>query len=48
MIVIVMIIMLTQLGNISSLFRHREKSQVEAIGVQILGMIDEEKTNALL
>ena len=40
--------MLSQLGNISSLFRHRDKSQVETIGVQILGMIDEEKTNALL
>jgi type II secretory pathway pseudopilin PulG len=48
MIVILIIMMLSQLGNISSLFRHREKSQVEEIAVQLLGMIDEEKTNALL
>jgi len=40
--------MLTQLGNFTSLFRNKEKSQVEEIAVQVLSMIDEEKTNALL
>ncbi len=39
---------MTQIGNISSLFRHKEKSQIEEVAVQLLGMIDEEKTNALL
>lgn len=48
MIVILIIIMLTQLGSIWSLFRQKEKSQTEEIAVQILGRIDEEKINALL
>lgn len=48
MIVILIIIMLTQLGNLSSLFRYKEKGQVEEIATQLLGIIDEEKTNALL
>ncbi len=48
MIVILIILLLSQVGNLSSLFEQREKSQVEQIAVQILSMIDEEKTSALL
>ncbi len=48
MIVILIIIMLTQLGSIGSLFRQKERSQTEEITVQILGKVDEEKVNALL
>ncbi len=48
MIVILIIMMMTQVGNISSLFRYKEKGQIEEISNQLLGMIDEEKTNALL
>lgn len=48
MIVILIIIMLTQLGSVGSLFRQKERSQTEEISVQILGRIDEEKVNALL
>lgn len=48
MIVIVIIVMLTQLGNIGSLFQNRERSKVEEIAVKIVGAIDEEKVNALL
>lgn len=48
MIVILIIIMLTQLGSIGSLFRQKERSQTEEISVQILGRIDEEKVSALL
>jgi hypothetical protein len=48
MIVIVIIILLTQIGNVSSLFQQKEKSQLEQMAVQALSMIDEEKTNALL
>jgi len=48
MIVILIIIMLTQLGSIGSLFRQKERSQTEEIIVQILGRMDEEKVNALL
>lgn len=48
MIVILIIMMMTQVGNISSLFRYKEKGQIEKISNQLLGMIDEEKTNALL
>jgi len=48
MIVIVIIIMLSQLGNIGGLFRNRERSKVEEIAVKIVATIDEEKINALL
>lgn len=48
MIVIVIILLLTQLGNIGGLFSSREKSKLESIGVQMVGIIDEEKVNALL
>lgn len=48
MIVIVIIILLTQIGNVSSLFQQKEKGQLEQVAVQALSMIDEEKTNALL
>lgn len=48
MIVILMILLMTQIGNLWSLFQQKEKSQVEEIAVQILWLIDEEKTNALL
>lgn len=48
MIVIVIIILLTQLGNIGWLFRTRERNKVEEIAVKIVAAIDEEKVNALL
>lgn len=48
MIVIVIILLLTQLGNIGGLFSSREKSKLESVAVQMVGVIDEEKTNALL
>ena len=48
MIVIVIILMLTQLGNIGGLFRNRERSKVEEIAVKIVATLDEEKINALL
>jgi len=48
MIVIVIIVMLTQLGNVGSLFRNRERSKVEQIAVKIVATIDEQKINALL
>ncbi len=48
MIVIVIILMLSQLGNIGGLFRNRERSKVEEIAVKIVATIDEEKINALL
>ncbi len=48
MIVILIILMLTQLGDIWSLFRHKEKTQIEEFSVQLLGILDEIKTNALL
>ncbi len=48
MIVIVIIILLTQLGNIGGLFRTRERNKVEEIAVKIVAAIDEEKVNALL
>lgn len=48
MIVILIIVMLTQLGNVGGLFRNRERSKVEEIAVKIVGTIDEEKINALL
>jgi prepilin-type N-terminal cleavage/methylation domain-containing protein len=48
MIVILIILLMTQIGNLWSLFRQKEKSQLEEIAVQILGRVDEEKTNALL
>jgi hypothetical protein len=48
MIVIVIIVLLTQLGNIGGLFRTRERNKVEEIAVKIVAAIDEEKVNALL
>jgi prepilin-type N-terminal cleavage/methylation domain-containing protein len=48
MIVIVIMVMLTQLGNVGSLFRNRERSKVEQIAVKIIATIDEQKINALL
>lgn len=48
MIVIVIILMLSQLGNIGGLFRNRERSKVEEIAVKIVATLDEEKINALL
>jgi prepilin-type N-terminal cleavage/methylation domain-containing protein len=48
MIVIVIIVLLTQLGNIGGLFRTRERNKVEEIAVKIIAAIDEEKVNALL
>jgi uncharacterized protein YpmB len=48
MIVIVIIILLTQIGSVSSLFQQKEKSQLEQMAAQALSIIDEEKTNALL
>lgn len=48
MIVILIIIMLTQLGNIGSLFRQKEKSQLEETGIHVLNFIDREKVDALL
>lgn len=48
MIVIVIIVLLTQLGNIGGLFRTRERNKVEEIAVKIVAAVDEEKVNALL
>lgn len=48
MIAIVIIILLSQLGNMSSLFQAKEKSQVEEISVNVINVIDEVKTHALL
>jgi prepilin-type N-terminal cleavage/methylation domain-containing protein len=48
MIAIVIIILLSQLGNMSSLFQSKEKSQVEEISVNVINVIDEVKTHALL
>lgn len=48
MIVIVIIVLLTQLGNIGGLFRTRERNKVEEIAVKVIAAIDEEKINALL
>lgn len=48
MIVIVIIVLLTQMGNIGWLFRSRERNKVEEVAVKIVAAIDEEKVNALL
>ncbi len=48
MIVIVIIVLMTQMGNIGSLFRSRERNKVEEVAVKIVAAIDEEKVNALL
>ena len=48
MIVILIIILLTQFGNITSLFRQRDRGQLEDVAVQMLGVIDTEKLDALL
>lgn len=48
MIVIVIILLLTQMGNIGWLFRSRERNKVEEVAVKIVAAIDEEKVNALL
>lgn len=48
MIVIVIIVLLTQLGNIGGLFRTRERNKVEEIAVKVIAAIDEEKIHALL
>jgi hypothetical protein len=48
MIVILIILLLTQVGNIGALFRQKDRSQWEEIMVQLLGLVDEEKINALL
>ena len=48
MIVIVIILLLTQMGNIGGLFRSRERNKVEEIAVKVVAAIDEEKVNALL
>lgn len=48
MIVVVIIVLLTQLGNVGGLFRSRERNKVEEIAVKIIAAIDEEKVNALL
>lgn len=48
MIVIVIILLLTQLGNLQSLFRVREQSQIEGMAIQVVAKIDEIKINTLL
>ncbi len=48
MIAIVIIVLLSQTGNVLSLFQSRQKSELEGITVGILNAIDEEKTHALL
>jgi prepilin-type N-terminal cleavage/methylation domain-containing protein len=48
MIVILIIVLLSQMGNIGGLFRSRERNKVEEVAVKIVAAIDEEKVNALL
>jgi len=48
MIVIVIIVLLTQMGNIGGLFRSRERNKVEEIAVKIVAAIDESKIDTLL
>lgn len=48
MIVIVIIVLLTQLGNIGGLFRSRERNKVEEIAVKVVAAIDEQKVDTLL
>jgi prepilin-type N-terminal cleavage/methylation domain-containing protein len=48
MIAIVIIVLLSQMGNLSSIFETKERSQVEEISVNVINVIDEVKTNALL
>lgn len=48
MVVIVIISLLTLVGNYASLALRREKSRIEELTVELEGLIDREKTDALL
>ncbi len=48
MVVILILALLTLLGNYASLALRREKTRIEELTVELTGLIDQEKTNALL
>lgn len=48
MVVILIMSMLLILGNYADFSSKREKARLEEVAVQILALIDQEKTNALL
>lgn len=48
MVVILIITLLLALGNLTPISQRREKARLEEIAVQMVSMIDQEKTNALL
>lgn len=48
MVVILIIAMLLWLGSFGGLFSRRENARIEELAVNIIGLIDIEKTNALL
>ena len=48
MIVVLIIVILSQAGNIMSLFSSQENGELEGISVSVLNSIDEVKTDALL